>query len=75
MADCSVVCEVEANGKEDVNELMKVCCAKSLHHLVLKALKAFPKGSSPGGFQLRAQYLWMLCLALQLQCPRTAYIN
>ena len=26
-------------------------------HLVLKALKAFPKGSSPGGFQLRAQHL------------------
>ena len=29
MADCSVVCEVEVNGKEDVNKLMKVCCAKS----------------------------------------------
>ena len=26
-------------------------------HLVLKALKAFPKGSSPGSFQLRAQHL------------------
>ena len=26
-------------------------------HLVLKALKAFRKGSSPGGFQLRAQHL------------------
>ena len=26
-------------------------------HLVLKALKAFTKGSSPGGFQLRAQHL------------------
>ena len=23
MADCSVVCEVEANGKEDVNKLIK----------------------------------------------------
>ena len=26
-------------------------------YLVLKALRAFPKGSSPGGFQLRAQHL------------------
>ena len=26
-------------------------------HLVLKALMAFPKGSNPGGFQLRAQHL------------------
>ena len=60
----------------DLPDLSPAITVTVTDHLVLKALKAFPKGSSPGGFQLIGHNIsWTQCLVLQLQCPMTACIN
>ena len=44
-------------------------------HLVLKALKAFPKGSSPGGFQIKAQHLLDAVSGFTAPVSQDCYIN